>query len=119
MDDSIEFYQKLVVFACLIFCVIWQIKLPIFLANNNVDKDDFLSMMIIAITYWILWIISVSSLILSVKNNSRRAMKISVFCLYLRSLISIFDIEKSRKYIYKSQIDIALVAVLMTLCLFQ
>ena len=118
MDNSIEFYQKLVVIACLVFCLIWQVKLPIFLANNIVDQDDFTLMLIVAITYWILWIISVSSLTFSVKNNSRRAMKISVFFLYLRSLISIFDIEKSRKYIYKSQIDIALMTVLIALSLF-
>jgi hypothetical protein len=33
-------------------------------------------------------------------------------------LISMFDIEKSRKYIYKSQIDVALFTVLLALSLF-
>ena len=88
------------------------------MVNNKVDQDDFTPMLAVAITYWILWIISVSSLTLSVKNNSTGTMKISVFCLYLRSLISIFDIEKSRKYIYESPIDIALVTVLLALTLF-
>ena len=56
-------------------------------------------MLAVTITYWILWIVSVSTLAMSVKNNSRGNMIISVVFLYLRSLISMFDIEKSRKYI--------------------
>ena len=118
MNDSVEFYQKFVVVSCLVFCVIWQIRLPIFIANNKVDEDDFIPMLAVAITYWILWIVSVSTLALSVKNNSRGNMIISVVFLYLRSLISMFDIEKSRKYIYKSQIDVALFTVLLALSLF-
>ena len=99
MKDSVEFYQKFFVVSCLVFYVIWQIRLPIFIVNNKVDEDDFIPMLAVAITYWILWIVSVSTLAMSVKNNSRGNMIISVVFLYLRSLISMFDIEKSRKYI--------------------
>ena len=82
------------------FSIIWQIKLPIYIANNKSDEDDFIPMITIAITYWILWIISVVSIALSFKNNSSVALKISVFFTFVRCLISIFDIEKSRKYVY-------------------
>ena len=99
MNDSVEFYQKFVVVSWLVFYVIWQIRLPIFIVNNKVDEDDFIPMLAVTITYWILWIVSVSTLAMSVKNNSRGNMIISVVFLYLRSLISMFDIEKSRKYI--------------------